>query len=341
MQAERRLVIGSWPGRTFAWNSFIASFCEALEAAGCEVVDVEDPRSLQTRIDVLHIHWPEQIFWKGGGAARLTYRTVSVLRALARLRRSGVRLVWMVHNLRPHDESGARRPLWAYLSRRLARMVDGFMTLSPATVPVVRAAFPALAGKPFADAWHPAYTDIPAVEAPVRDPAAIRYAFLGQVRPYKGVEELVTAFAANADPRHRLVIAGDAAPPEFAQRIAALGARDDRIDVELRRLSDAEMATAAAAADIIVLPFNNYLHSGSMLYALSCGRPVLTPSTAFAEGLAKVVGADWVRTYQGKLAPHHLDFTPPTGSADLGLLSWSALGEAATALYRRLASTAA
>ena len=335
-------MIGSWPGRGFAWNSFVAGFCDAVEAAGCEVVDVKDPRFLESPIDVLHIHWPEQVFWAGGGAARLAYRTISTLRALVRLQRSDVRLVWMVHNLRPHDETGARRLLWRYLSGRLARLVDGVMTLSPATLPVVRAAFPALAAKPFAQAWHPAYFDVLAARAP-NPPApeprrAVRYAFLGQVRPYKGVEELVRTFSGVADPERRLVIAGEAAPADFAERILGLAALDDRIEVDLRRLTDAEMAEAAAAADVIVLPFTNYLHSGSLLYALSCGRAVLTPSTPFAEGLARVVGSQWVRTYAATLTPDVLDITVPAGEPNLGALDWAALGEAASGLYRKLVS---
>ena len=332
---QRPLVVGSWPGRDFKWNSFIGSFGAALEAAGCEVVDVHDPRKLTKPIDVLHIHWPEQMFWGARGVARLIYRTFGTLRALARLQRSGVKLVWMVHNLQPHDRSGARGPLWFVLSRRLAAMVDGFMTLSPATVPVVRAAFPALAGKPYAQAWHPAYEVAHGPAARESRPATA-YAFLGQVRPYKGVAELIRVFSADPNPARSLVIGGEAAPPEFKALVESLAAADPRITLRLERLGDDEMAERAAAADVIVLPFRDYLHSGSMIYALSTGKPVITPATPFADGLAAVVGRDWVRTYAGPLTLAALNLEVPAGAPDLTPLDWPTLGTIAAQFYRTL-----
>ncbi|QXQ08119.1 glycosyltransferase [Sphingosinicellaceae bacterium] len=339
----RRLVVGSWPGRSFHWNSFVAGFCDSLEAAGCDVVDVDDPRTIGVPIDVLHIHWPEKVFWAGGGAARTLVRTFATIRALTRLRRSGVRLVWMVHNLRPHDVAGVRQRLWSLLSSRLARLVDGYMTLSPATVPTVQAAFPELVGKPLAAVWHPLYEA--ALHAPHRAacrnthpvaPSVNAYAFFGQLKRYKGVADLIRVFAASPGSDQRLLIAGHADSPEFGEQIERLAASDRRIELRLGRLSDAGLLELVAAADVIVLPFRDYLHSGSMVYALSCGRPVITPSTPFAEGLANVVGRAWVRTYSGALTPADLVFDPPHGAPDLSSLSWSALGEAATGLYRGL-----
>lgn len=344
--APQRLVVGSWPGRSFRWNSFIAGFSDALEAAGCDVVEVDDPRKLAQRVDVLHIHWPEQVFWSGGGAARLSYRTLATLRALDRLQRSGVRLVWMVHNLKPHDMKGVRRGLWTLLSGWLARRVDGFMTLSPATVPTVLEAFPKLAEKPRATVWHPAY----AMDRNGPDRAVCRellgvpqdavvYAFLGLLKGYKGVTDLIRVFAASPGENRRLVIAGEASPPEFGEQIAQLAASDSRIDLRLGRLSDDDLLGLATAADIIVLPFREYLHSGSMIYALSAGRPVITPSTPFADSLAAAVGPAWVRTYVDRLAAEDFVFKAPESTPDLASLSWTTLGEAAAGLYRTLVTS--
>lgn len=336
--------VGSWPGPSFGWNPFVAHFCESLTQAGCTVIDVDDPRRLPQPIDILHIHWPEQIYWKGGGPHRLVCRAFSTLRAIAKLRRGGVRIVWMLHNLAPHDLSGTRRLLWPLIRRRLAALTDGFLTLSPATVPVVRAALPALADKPGIGAWHPAYPLRPPLpdraecrrEAGVED-ADTLYAFLGMIRPYKGVEDLIAAFRADSRPHRRLLIAGHCGPDAFARAIQALAAGDPRIDLRLGTLDDARFAALTRAADVIVLPFRDYLHSGSMLHALSHGRPVLTPAAPFADALAREVGPGWVRTYEGPLRPETLDDAArPAGEPDLDALRFDILASAAHALYARL-----
>ena len=338
-------MVGCWPGREFTSNSFPATYCDALAAAGCTVTDVADPLNLPPqRLDVLHIHWPENIFWRGGNALRLTVRTVRLLAVLERLRRSGTRLVWMVHNLQPHDLSGARARLWPLLAWWLAKSVDAVMTLSPATLPIVVAAMPRLGGKPSASPWHPPYADIrPAGDRAsyraVLDlpPAAKVFVFLGQLRPYKGVEELIAAFRASADPDYRLVIAGKPDTPGYGATIERLAAGDDRIRVQLGRLDDLAMAELATAADFIALPFRDYLHSGSIIYALSIGRPVITPVAPFADALGEAVGADWVQTYQGSLTPGALKAAVQMpGEPDLAALDTAKLGAAASALYRRL-----
>jgi hypothetical protein len=54
----------------------------------------------------------------------------------------------------------------------------------------------------------------------------------------------------------------------------------------------------------VVAPFRRYLHSGSIVHALSAGRPVLTPATPFASSLAGELGRpDWLQTYEGGLTP--------------------------------------
>jgi len=344
VRPRRRLVVGSWPGPSFSWNTFIAAFCDALAAAGCEVVDVDDPRRISRKLDVLHIHWPEQIFWKGGGSARTIYRTVITLHALARLKRSGVRIVWMVHNLKPHELSGVRRPLWRLIERRLTALADGFMTLSPATVRIVREALPGLKDTPYASPWHPAYP----LAGPLPDRAASRhaaglpptgdvYAFLGLVRAYKGVGDLIAAFRDDPAPERRLLIAGHCDSAEYGAELQRLAVEDRRIHLRLGRLDEADFAMLTAAADVIVLPFRDYLHSGSMIHTLSHARPVITPSAPFADALAAEVGDRWVRTYQGKLTAADLASAErPIGEPDLSGLSGAAMAAAAIALYERL-----
>ena len=98
------LRVGSWPGPSSNHNSMIPILCGALQRRGATVVDVLHPWRISPKeIDLLQIHWPEQVFWRGGSRLKKLARVGLTLVALARLRCAGVRVTWMVHNVQPHD----------------------------------------------------------------------------------------------------------------------------------------------------------------------------------------------------------------------------------------------
>lgn len=339
------MVVGCWPGKSFAWNSFAAIFSDSLEAAGCEVVDVADPRRLNRRLDVLHIHWPDQPFWGGTPTARAAVRAAGTLRALRRLRAQGTRIVWMVHNLQPHDMRGIRLALWTWLARGVARLADGFMTLSPATVPIVRDTIPGLGRKPAAHAWHPAYARLGGLPDRAQTRAALGIgpdetltAFLGLIRPYKGVDELIRSFRESAGAGSRLLLAGHCEDPGQRAALEASVAGDPRIMLRIGRLSDEDFASYLTAADRIALPYRQYLHSGSIIHALSYARAVITPDAPFAEALAEQIGREWVLTYKDGRIPGDAFHGPaaPEAVPDLAALDPAKIGAAAARLYRQL-----
>jgi beta-1,4-mannosyltransferase len=344
---EPALRVGIWPGRARDGNAFTTVFAEGLESAGAVTIDVADPRDIAEPLDVLHIHWAEQVFWHREKRLDRLKRTLSTLAAIARVRRKGTRVVWMVHNLRPHEVQGIRKLLWPMLRYRLPQLIHGFMTLAPSTVAVVRGAYGGrFATMPAAAAYHPSYA--PAPDLP--DRAACRaalgisggtvFGLLGRIRPYKGAERLIAAFRAHPDPDARLLIAGKPLNPDYAETLRALAGDDARILLRFDDLDDRTFAMATLASDVIVLPYGQYLHSGALIYALSHGRPVLTSAAPFASDVAGAVGAEWVQCYAGELSAEALrDYRLPRTPINLAPLAPSHLGATALAFYRSLGAT--
>lgn len=305
---ERVLRIGCWPGEN-PDNAFVETYNAALRAAGAHVVAVEDPsRDDLAALDVLHIHWPESIFWQGGGKVRIARRALETMATIARARTAGLAVVWMVHNLAPHDPSGRQAALWAMLKFALSRTIDGFMTLSPSTIDVVRRHMPGLRDKSAMFLWHPAYSQ-PAT--PTRAAARARFgvpenarifAFVGQIRPYKGVLPLMDAFRALPDADACLWVCGAPSDAALRTRIHARAEADSRVVLDLRFLPDGDMLARTRAADCVVIPFREVLHSGSLVYALSAGARVLTLRTPFATDLDGRMGGDVVRFYDGEMS---------------------------------------
>ena len=290
-------------------NPYQALLAEALEELGATVSFPRGYRRILPlrrmlgqdggRPDVLHLHWLAPYLCGRSGAAKLVC-AVRLLVDAHLVRRAGVRLVWTVHNLVEHEQTHPGIELWC--RRRLARLADAIIVHSEAAREVVTATYGAPAGR-ISVIPHGHYRDvygppIPAAEARAKLglPQEGRvFLFFGMIRPYKGVLRLLSAWAGapELNGQHTLVIAGEARDPghrEAVQR-AAQGTRNVRLF--LGRVPDGRVPLFFSAADVVVLPFERALSSGSVLLAQSFGRPVVARNlTAGVEGITRPAGDD-------------------------------------------------
>jgi beta-1,4-mannosyltransferase len=306
-----QLNVGSWPGPT-SNIEYIRRFCESLSAVGILVFDVRHPWLIVgKKIDVLHVHWPEQVFWDVGHLLGI-WRAILAVAGLCILKIRGVKIVWCVHNFHPHDATRRFLCFWRMYAYALSNLVDGFITLSPSTVPLARKYLAALDKKPGTFVWHPPYLVRTSSEdrthwrqrhamTPVHDVVA----FVGSVKPYKGVEDLLSCFADIEDCNVRLVIAGQTAP-KLRPVLEQAAKQDLRILLNLEWLTEAKLQETVVAADVIALPFREALHSGSIVLGISLGRPVITPTSPYANDLQAQVGKNWIITYEPPLSSKKL-----------------------------------
>jgi glycosyltransferase involved in cell wall biosynthesis len=118
-----------------------------------------------------------------------------------------------------------------------------------------------------------------------------RLLYFGLIRPYKGVEDLLDAFAlipASEIRRYRLTVVGETwegwSLP--AEKIADHPYRD-RIHFLNRYVTDAEVSALFSDADIVVLPYRRSSQSGPLHLAMGRGLPVVTTRV---DGLSEAVG---------------------------------------------------
>ena len=249
---------------------------------------------------VVHLHWVAATFTLPGA------RRFPVLRRLGQAwfliwlracRALGLRLVWTAHNVLPHeqvfaDDIAARRAL--------ARASDLVLAHSAATL----AALAALGAAPRRSAV------IPHGPLPVASPAAElrrpgsaggprRFLFFGRVQGYKGVTDLLAAFAAlPAGTPAELTVAGPCPDRQLQARLQALAhGAGHQVTLHLDRVPDSAVTGLLAAADVVVLPFRRVTTSGSAILALCHGRPLIVPDLP---GLAGLPGQALLR-YDGSI----------------------------------------
>lgn len=306
-------------------NPYVVMLLRALEETeGVTPLTFSWRRALTARYDVFHVHWPEILVMQGEGWRRALRRVLFLLLVL-RLRVRRTPVVRTLHNLRPHEDLGR-------VAETLLRLLDRRVTL---VVSLNR--LPVPGGRPVHPVLHGDYRDWYAAH-PRPEPEPGRLAFFGLVRPYKGVEDLVAAFAGTS-PDLRLAVAGEARDADLADRLREAAARDPRISLSLDHLSDAELVDHVGRAALVVLPYRAGLNSGGALAALSLGRPVLVPATDGNRLLADEVGTDWVRLFEGELTAEVLEAEAERaralrGEPDLGARRWSDAGVAHLAAFR-------
>jgi glycosyltransferase involved in cell wall biosynthesis len=276
-----------------AANAYQGALAEALAGLGVDVradptrrrrvLPVTEAIRAHGRPDLIHIHWTEPYIASGASISRVKVeRTLLELRAA---RRRGSRIVWTAHDLFRHDRAhdpGERRFL-----RGLVELADAVIVHCGSAVDALGSALdltPAERGRVhIVPHGHYAgrYPDqVTRAEARARLGLAEEsrvVAFVGWVREYKGVAELIEAFARVKEPSLRLVIAGRAVDETYAARLRELASVDPRVRLELGFVPDEDLQVYLRAADVVAAPFLEIFTSGSVLLAMSFGRAVIAP----------------------------------------------------------------
>ncbi len=319
-----------------------------LASLGVRVAGAAPWRVLRGQGDVWHVHWPDHVF-NQPSAARAALGARALLHLAREGRQRGLRLVWTVHNLRAHD--GRHAVLEEQFWQEFLPLVDGVIHLTHAGLAAASERFPALDARPM---WVIPHGDYRSEYVTPHDRAAARrqrglpadaplVLYTGRIRPYKNVPALLDAFAGVTDRSARCLVTGAVTEPGLRQALARGAQADARVRLDLRHLRRPELASALRAADLVVLPYREILNSGSALLALSLDRPVLVPNRGALAELARQVGSDWVRCYDGDLTTAVLEEaiawareTPRAARAPLEDFAWPRIAEAHRDAYASL-----
>jgi glycosyltransferase involved in cell wall biosynthesis len=303
-------------------NPYLVQLCESLDRTpGVDLSFFTWRRAVLGRLDVFHVHWPELLVGGHRLSGRIARRLLTAA-FLLRVRLTGVAVVRTMHNLeRPSDMSRIDLALLGMLDRLTTLTI----TLNDDTpLPVGHARRTILHGH-YRD-WFSSYPAPPAIEG--------RMGYVGLIRRYKGVEQLIEAFRTLDAAGSTLSVAGRPSTKDLETELVALAAEDERIEFHFRFLDDAELVARIAEAQFIVLPYRHMHNSGTALAALSVARPILVPDNEVNRALAVEVGEDWVHLFDGELTDDDLAQVRAAisagieGAPDLSQRDWSTVGAA-------------
>lgn len=253
---------------------------------------------------VFNLHWTRFVQLGCETAAQAGDRSDELLRTLRGLRESGVHLVWTIHEELPHDcpfpeieiklrsELCELASLVHVLHGSTAEVVKPYYELDPAKVLVVE--------HPLYTGMYPDFVTRGTARASLElEDDDFTILVFGTIRPYKGIDRLLAAVrdvrGRELDRRVRVVIAGPKFDSVDCSQLLLRARATPGVTIEPRAIHTQHVQHLFRAADLVVLPYTEFLNSGVLLLALTFGRPVLAPENPVtrdmvASGLVRLFG---------------------------------------------------
>lgn len=241
-------------------------------------------------IDVVHLHWVNDlirpIYWSPSPSRQMLKRLLFMLDVwLLRLR--GVAVVWTVHNLLAHESQDAEAEI--KVRRSLARTCSLIILHSQGALRRIEKTYRLRSLEncnviPHGN-YDGCYPANPRRAAALReccriDAGTVVILCFGAIRPYKGIGKLLEVLQCVDRSDLRVIVAGKPIDGALAEEMRRRAAADPRISLFLEHVPTEDVSSFFEVADIVATPFENTLTSGSVILALTMGRPLLLPAEA-------------------------------------------------------------
>lgn len=280
-------------------NPYQSRLAQALGRIGVEISFMDIPDgwfpiqkmiSSGRVVDAIHFHWINQmvdpIVWCDSYLKRVAKQIILAADILlARLR--GIKIYWTIHNVVSHECKNTEREISA--RKIIAKYATHLFFHSNGALDFIKKCYGVGLQEKATVAPHGNYDNCYPIHietakelrARFRIPSsALVVLFFGAIRRYKGLEKLISAFEKIGDNNLRLIIAGNTTDVEFADYIRNVSGRNINIISIIKYIADEQVSSIFAMADIVALPFERTLTSGSATLAFTMGKALLVPEDA-------------------------------------------------------------
>lgn len=284
-----------------------------FETTGPGALNLEWLWRQRRNVDILHFHWDPQQKYVQRAPDRMTlllrrlrqdrllpwWDVISFAALLTTARALGYRLVWTIHEIRPHESDNARQDMLA--SRALARLSHVLLAHDAEMAGRAREAFGLPEGRvhvvPHGSyvGVYPAGRDRDTVRSELGVPRdAFVFLAFGHLRIYKELPLLLDTFMSLPLPSARLVVAGVPWDAAIREVVSAAAERDSRIHLMLKPVPAEGVQELFNASDAAVLPRGDGWTSGSLILAMSMGIPVIAAKRSTYADLMHGESAGWL-----------------------------------------------
>ncbi|MCL6459081.1 MAG: glycosyltransferase family 4 protein [Gorillibacterium sp.] len=276
-----------WP-RSSELNFYNDLLTNSLCGAGLDIMDLKHGK-LMLQVgqvkpgDIVHIHWMHHAYQNRNPLLFIVKSFIFTLTMLY-LKLRKVQLIWTIHNLYPHN---AQHQRMEHVMRTLiCRFCSKLIVASDSIKRKVMIEFNVPDSKLFVvkhghyvGVYKPKGIDFRRIYNISED--ADVYLFLGAIKSYKGVEDLIEAFNAVKTKQSYLIVAGkaDQEMQSYLKDVKDI----ENIILELRFIPNEEVADLISAVDVMVMPYKEITTSGTAILGLSFKTLIIMPNNDFID----------------------------------------------------------
>lgn len=268
-------------------NPYQKQLTDNLKSLGIQVKDIQETFFKQSlsgswKPDVLHLHWLH-VFFLADNYFLAIIRLAIFMIKIAILKLIDVKIIWTVHNINNHERQ-------FYLLDRLCTqfvtyMADAIIVHSQAALDKLIKKININNKQKISIIPHGNYLEYYQNNVN-RETARTQLGltnsnfvllFIGAIRPYKGIIELIEKFQQISHNNLYLIIAGNPISQKFSQLIESKIQGDRAIKFIPGYIPDSQVQVYLNACDAVVFPYQDILTSGSVLLAMSFEKPCIVP----------------------------------------------------------------
>lgn len=247
--------------------------------------------------DIVHLHWLHP-YLIGQGTLTTLLKGSRLLFELLLLRLLGVQLAWTIHNDIEHER---RAPAIERVAKHCVfRLCGAVFVHCDAAKPRVLRTFrlPSRYDARMTVVPHgnyiETYDDDAGRESLELDEerAEMTFLYFGQIRPYKNVPALIDTFQSLDLPDAELLIVGNPSSTRLQATIERRCRNCESVQTMLEFVPEATVSAYFELADVVVLPYDEILTSGTVVLAMSQGKPVVAPEVGCAGSLLATTGEE-------------------------------------------------
>lgn len=229
---------------------------------------------------VFHLHWQNVITAPAISNTQFIKLYRNFIEKIKLFQSHGGKFVWTIHNALPHDVLFKDEEIEFH--QALGELAESIYLHNESAIEQIRKNYYIASEKVkiiehghYIDDYPNSITAKSARKLLTLDNEVFTFGFIGQLRPYKGLDEIFDC--AKHLPEFNFLIAGKPVWPYKKGNLTLRANLYDNVLCHEGFIPDVELQNFLNSADVIILPYRDILTSGSLLLAASFGKPIVIP----------------------------------------------------------------
>ena len=242
--------------------------------------------AIMQRPDYIHFDWETSYYYRRNLWMTLINIPSFILQVYIARYIFNCKLVWTPHNIIPHDSKYLRihkfcRNFFAHNMKWIRLFSELSLAAAASELNCDIKKFKIIPEGSYVGYYPDKISTSEARKLLSIDKDKLVLLYTGLIKPYKGVDDLITGFKNSFSDNAILIITGSIMNPGYGDKIK--GMINEKIMLIDRFIDNDELQIYFNASDVVTLPFKQIENSGSVILAMSFKKAVIAPAKGVLE----------------------------------------------------------